>query len=196
MTAHRNTEWESMKRRLVLASIILILSAVTLAMLTLDARAATAPIEDIQPPVEPELEAVQLAEPVVEEPTVVERYAGISLSEADIELLAKIIWLESRGECFEGQQAVAEVILNRMVSEYFPDDLTSVIYEKDQFSTSGLVHKASPGNTQYAAIQGALYGPNILPKEVLFFSVKPQNDKIWGSIGGHVFCYPWFYGNE
>lgn len=51
------------------------------------------------------------------------RYTGITLSEDDVDLLARIIWLEARGECFEGQQAVAEVVLNRLMSDAFPDTL-------------------------------------------------------------------------
>ena len=125
------------------------------------------------------------------------RYADIELSDADIDLLARIIWLEARGESFEGQQAVAEVVFNRMLSEDFPDTLHDVIYQMNQFTTAGNVHNADPGNTQYLAIDAALNGPNILPLEVVFFSRGPQNDNIWGSIGNHVFCYPWFWdGNN
>lgn len=130
--------------------------------------------------------------PPVTEPTI-SRYSGIDLSEEDIDLLARIIWLEARGESFEGQQAVAEVVFNRMLSEYFPDTLHEVIYEKNQFTTARNVHNADPGSTQYMAIEAALNGPNILPLDVVFFSVAPQNDNIWGSIGNHVFCYPWFW---
>ena len=126
------------------------------------------------------------------EPTI-SRYSGIDLSEEDIDLLARIIWLEARGESFEGQQAVAEVVFNRMLSEYFPDTLHEVIYEKNQFTTADNVHSADPCSTQYMAIEAALNGPNILPLDVVFFSRAPQNDNIWGSIGNHVFCYPWFW---
>lgn len=130
--------------------------------------------------------------PPATEPTI-SRYSSIDLSEEDIDLLARIIWLEARGESFEGQQAVAEVVFNRMLSEYFPDTLHEVIYEKNQFTTARNVHNADPGSTQYMAIEAALNGPNILPLDVVFFSVAPQNDNIWGSIGNHVFCYPWFW---
>ena len=130
--------------------------------------------------------------PPTTEPTI-SRYSSINLSEEDIDLLARIIWLEARGESFEGQQAVAEVVFNRMLSEYFPDTLHEVIYEKNQFTTARNVHNADPSSTQYMAIEAALNGPNILPLDVVFFSVAPQNDNIWGSIGNHVFCYPWFW---
>lgn len=124
------------------------------------------------------------------------RYESISLSDEDMVLLAKIVWLEARGESFEGQQAVAEVVFNRMLSEYFPDTLSEVIYQKGQFSTAGMVHTADPENTQYLAIEAALNGPNILPREVVFFATTAENDNVWGTIGGHTFCYPWFWDGE
>ena len=41
---------------------------------------------------------------------------NISLTQEDIDLLAKIVWLEARGEPVEGQKAVVEVVFNRMAS--------------------------------------------------------------------------------
>ena len=42
---------------------------------------------------------------------------------------------------------------------------------------------------QYEAIERAIYGPYILPKEVVYFATKPTNSNVWGQIGGHIFCY-------
>lgn len=56
-----------------------------------------------------------------EEPTesiTTSRYAEVS--QEDCELIAKIVYLEARGEPLEGQQAVAEVILNRVAADNFP----------------------------------------------------------------------------
>ena len=113
-----------------------------------------------------------------------------------MDLLARIIWLEARGECFEGQQAVAEVVFNRMLSGAFPDTLYGVIFEKGQFSTAKRVESATPGETQYRAIYEALTGPNVLPLEVVFFATSPENDNVWGTIGGHTFCYPYYWEGE
>jgi len=126
----------------------------------------------------------------------VSRYASIFLSDEDVDLLARIIWLEARGECFEGQQAVAEVVFNRMLSGAFPDTLYGVIFEKGQFSTAKRVESATPGETQYRAIYEALTGPNVLPLEVVFFATSPENDNVWGTIGGHTFCYPYYWEGE
>lgn len=133
--------------------------------------------------------------PVVTEPQP-SRYACIYLSDEEVDLLARIIWLEARGECFEGQQAVAEVVFNRMLSDAFPDSLYDVIYQKGQFSTVYRVKEATPGETQYRAIYEALTGTNVLPVEVVFFATTPENDNVWGTIGGHTFCYPYYWEGE
>lgn len=124
------------------------------------------------------------------------RYGAICLTDAEKDTLARIIWLEARGEAFDGQQAVAEVVFNRMLSPAFPDTLDEVIYQKGQFSTADNVQAAEPTETQYIAISVALSGPNIIPLEVVFFSQKGENDNVWGTIGGHVFCYPYYWEGE
>ena len=43
------------------------------------------------------------------------------------------------------------------------------------------------------AIDAALYGPSILPVDVVFFSRNGENDRVWGKIGGHVFCYAYVW---
>lgn len=131
-------------------------------------------------------------------PKVVARYADVSMTEAERDELAAIIYLEARGEQAEGQQAVAEVVLNRAVSSDFPDSVSEVLHQGEgtavpQFSTIGLLSAAEPGQAQYDAIDAALYGPSILPVDVVFFSRSGENDRVWGEIGGHVFCYAYVW---
>ena len=142
------------------------------------------------------VEVIPTPEPT---PTVVARYAGVSMTEAERDELAAIIYLEARGEPAEGQQAVAEVVLNRVVSPDFPDGVSEVLHQGEgtavpQFSTIGLLSAAEPGQAQYDAIDAALYGPSILPVDVVFFSRNGENDRVWGKIGGHVFCYAYVWG--
>lgn len=128
------------------------------------------------------------------------RYPGLILTQEDKDLLINILWLEARGEPFEGQQGIAEIVFNRVVNErYFPDTIREVIFDDEvaiQFSTSRKLHMARPSEAQYevlsSAIEQALNGPYVLPVEVVFFGVEPENDNVWGSIGGHCFCYPWY----
>lgn len=117
------------------------------------------------------------------------RYPGITLTAEDLELLAKVVWVEAQGECFEGQQAVAEVALNRLASEDFPSTLWDVIYGEGQFRSVPLLEEATPWQVQYEAIEAALYGPYVLPMDVMYFAQTPTNNNVWGKIGGHVFCY-------
>lgn len=117
------------------------------------------------------------------------RYPDINLTFAERQLLAKVIWVEARGESPEGQQAVAEVVLNRMLSKNFPEKLRDVIYEDGQFRSVKFLDDAKPGQSQYRAIENALYGPNILPMDVVYFATFKTNDNYWGTIGGHKFCF-------
>lgn len=114
---------------------------------------------------------------------------GIELTWEQIQLIAKVVWVEARGESKEGQQAVAEVILNRLTSEKFPDTLKDVIYAENQFRSAKFLDKAEPYQLQYEAIENALYGPYILPEDVYYFATTPKTSKVWGQIGGHIFCY-------
>ena len=104
------------------------------------------------------------------------------------DILAALIWAEARGECPEGQQAVAEVVLNRLVSDGFPNTLKEVIYNAGQFRGVPYMEDAEPGQAQYDAIEGALYGPNVLPMDVFYFATWETNPHVWGTIGNHIFC--------
>lgn len=117
------------------------------------------------------------------------RYPGLSLTTADLDLLAKVVWVEAQGESFEGQQAVAEVVLNRLVSPNFPNTVHDVIYAEGQFRSVPYLDDATPWQIQYEAIEAAVYGPNVLPLDVMYFAQQPTNNNVWGKIGGHVFCY-------
>ena len=133
------------------------------------------------------------AEPFIyyEEPPTKEesRYPDIELSAQERELLARVVWVEARGESAEGQQAIAEIVFNRMMSPQFGDTLNDVIYSAGQFRSVPFLEDAEPYQAQYDAIDRALYGPNILPEDVFYFATTATNDNIWGKIGGHIFCY-------
>lgn len=122
-------------------------------------------------------------------PQVEKRFPDIHLNQEDRQLLARVVWVEARGESFEGQQAVAEVVLNRMASGKFSDSLRGVIYAEGQFRSVDFLDEAEPYQTQYEAVDRALNGPYVLPEDVYFFATYPTNDKMWGKIGGHIFCY-------
>lgn len=116
-----------------------------------------------------------------------------ALTENERELIARVVYLEARGEPEKGQQAVAEVILNRVAAENFPSSVESVVYQEGQFAAAEDIEKATPGEKQYAAVEAAMYGEPVLPMDVVYFSREGENENVWGKIGGHVFCYQYVW---
>ena len=128
--------------------------------------------------------------PSAQEPS---RYASIDLSDEDVEILARLVWLEARGEPFEGQVAVAEVVFNRILSDRFPgqDDVNTVVFEKNQFTPAPYIWNESttPGEAQYEAVRAAYAAEKpITDLDVVYFSRAPYNDKLYALIGHHYFC--------
>ena len=127
-------------------------------------------------------------------PGLVQRYSSVTMTADERLELAGVIQLEAGNQCAEGQQAVAEVALNRVIFLEFPDTIHDVLHQgedtpRPQFSTIGNLALADPADAQYDAIDAALYGPSILPEDVVFFSRNGENDRVWGKIQDHVFCY-------
>ena len=136
--------------------------------------------------------------PPEEQPARVARYREIVMTEADWHELAAIVFLESANQSAEGQQAVAEVVFNRVVHPDFPNTVHDVIHQGEgtrvpQFSTVYGIDTAEPTQVQYDAIYAALYGESITPLDVVFFSRGGENNRVWQKIGDHVFCreYIW-----
>lgn len=127
-----------------------------------------------------------------EEVYVEPRYVGVTLTMDERELLARMVWVEARGEPFEGQQAVAEVVLNRLVASNFQDSIESIVMAEGQFNSSKFLDDAEPYQTQYEAVEHALKGPYVLPINTVYFSQRePANGSVWGWIGGHCFSRQW-----
>lgn len=57
------------------------------------------------------------------------------ITDAEIDLIALITMAEAEGECEEGKRLVIDTILNRLDHEDFPNTVTDVIYQQDQFSS-------------------------------------------------------------
>ena len=119
------------------------------------------------------------------------RYPDLILSDEDTVLLAKLIWAEAQSEPFEGQQAIAEVVLNRVAADNFPGNIHDVLYAPDQFKAIANIYAAKPTHVQYEAIRRAQYGPHVVPEDVVFFSAGAVSDNVWGTIGNHTFCHQW-----
>ena len=143
----------------------------------LAAQLAVAPDVAAHEPQTPEPPAEPEPEPRYEEITAEER-----------ELLACVVYAESNTEPIEGQIAVAQVVLNRVRSESFPDTVSEVIYQERQFSTAPILDSVTPTENNYEAVDLA-FELEVVPYDVLYFSRGAENDRVWGRIGAHVFCY-------
>lgn len=114
-----------------------------------------------------------------------------------VELLARLINGEARGEPYQGQVAVGAVILNRVKSTNFPNTIAGVIYQKGQFSciTDGQFNAAIDENsTVYKAAEEAINGSDPTNGALYFYNPNKTKSK-WlfslkttTTIGKHVFA--------
>ena len=82
-----------------------------------------------------------------------------SSNSSDLDLLSRLVYGEARGEPYEGQVAVAAVVLNRVKSSSFPNTIAGVIYQKGAFDvvSDGQIN-LTPNSTARKAAQDALNG--------------------------------------
>lgn len=129
------------------------------------------------------------------------------IREKELICLARNIYYEAANEPFEGQVAVAQVTLNRVESNLFPNDVCKVVYQKnviyektvcqfswfcDRSSFIKPIHKEAYEQSMEVAKKVLLEGfrlPSI--KESLFYHADYVNPK-WrkervAKIGRHIF---------
>lgn len=123
--------------------------------------------------------------------------ASNSNSTSDVQLLARAINGEARGEPYEGQVAVGAVILNRVKSPKFPNTIAGVIYEPGAFTavSDGQINVAiSEDSTVVKAARDALNGWDPSGGAIYYFNPATATNKwIWSrplikTIGKHRFC--------
>ena len=88
-------------------------------------------------------------------------YARNAGGTSDIQLIARAINGEARGELYEGQVAVGAVILNRVKSSSFPNSIAGVIYQPGAFTavSNGQINTAiDPSSSVVKAAQDAKNG--------------------------------------
>lgn len=116
-------------------------------------------------------------------------------SSADVELLAKVISAEARGESYEGQVAVGAVILNRVRHPSFPDSISGVIYQNGAFSCVNDSNWYAPvAESARRAAVDAINGWDPTGGAIYYFNAKKTSDAFMHSrpvvktIGDHKFC--------
>ena len=118
-----------------------------------------------------------------------------STSSSNVNLLARLVYGESRGEPYTGQVAVAAVVLNRVKSSSFPNTISSVIYQSGAFDvvSDGQIN-LSPDSTAIKAAQDAINGWDPSYGAIYYFNPATATNKwIWSrpatvTIGRHRFC--------
>jgi len=116
-------------------------------------------------------------------------------SSSDLNLLARLVHAEARGEPYTGQVAVASVVLNRVKSSSFPNSVAGVIYQSGAFSVvnDGQIN-LTPNATAKKAAQDAINGWDPSYGAIYYFNPKTATNKwIWSrpvtvTIGNHRFC--------
>ena len=123
---------------------------------------------------------------------------SISYSDADLKLMAAIIQAEAGGESYAGQLAVGTVIMNRVKSSLFPNTLSGVIYQKNQFQPVrdghlALILERGPNESCTNAAKQVLNGYR--SGDWLFFMTKYWADYYgitgYSMIGNHAFFRNW-----
>ncbi|WP_455539085.1 cell wall hydrolase [Terrisporobacter sp.] len=121
--------------------------------------------------------------------------AVINLNDEEIILLSRLVAGEARGESYEGQVAVAAVVINRVKDSRFPNTLEGVIYQKNAFSVvkNGAINTEATSST-YRAAQEAMYGKDPTNNAIYFWNPDISTCKWINTlnphlrIGNHVFA--------
>lgn len=119
----------------------------------------------------------------------------LGLSETDLKYMANAVYGEARGEPYEGQVAVAAVILNRLKSSSFPNTIYGVIFEPRAFTAvaDGQIW-LEPDERAIKAVRDALNGWDPTGGCVYYFNPDTATSGwIWTRpqvkrIGKHIFC--------
>ncbi len=129
-------------------------------------------------------------------PTNEQAYAAAK-NASDLQLLARCVNGEARGEPYEGQVAVAAVVLNRVKHPSFPNTIPGVIYQKGAFTATvdGQINvPISSDSTVYKACKDAMNGWDPTGGAIYYYNpAKTTNQWIFSRevikiIGKHRFA--------
>lgn len=118
-----------------------------------------------------------------------------SVNNANIELLARVINGEARGEPYEGQVAVGAVVLNRVDHPSFPNSISGVVYQKGAFTAvdDGQINAQMYASSRRAA-RDALNGWDPTNGAIYYYNPRTATNQwirtreVICTIGEHVFC--------
>ena len=121
--------------------------------------------------------------------------SSASPNDANVELLARVINGEARGEPYEGQVAVGAVVLNRVDHPSFPNSISGVVYQQGAFTAvdDGQINAQMYASSRRAA-RDALNGWDPTNGAIYYYNPRTATNKwirtreVVCTIGRHVFC--------
>ena len=157
--------------------------------------------------VEPEPEEPEAAEPAVEEEPAAETASvpaqitgsSFSLEAQEYQVLLKIVEAEAGGEDQTGRLLVANVVMNRVRSDRFPNTVSQVVYQRDggraQFSpiSDGRIDQVSISQDTVEAVSRAMNGEDASAGALYFRAVNSSSGWFDQSLnrvleyGNHIF---------
>lgn len=118
-----------------------------------------------------------------------------SVNAKEMELLARLVYSEARGESYTGQVAVAAVVMNRLQSGGFPQTIEGVIFEPLAFTAvDDGQFWLTPNKMAYQAAWDAARGWDPTGEALYYFNPDTATSKwIWSrpqikQIGSHIFA--------
>lgn len=142
----------------------------------------------VEVPVEVVKEVIIKEVEVVEKIVEVEPSYCYEVSDTERESIARILYREAGHSSWDTQCAVVSVILNRLKSPYWKNEIASVLSAPGQFSTYKLIKNTTPTEENYSVVDFVLKNGPTIPKYVLYF--RSSYHFKWS--GYHGYCT---YGN-
>ncbi|MDF2961117.1 MAG: spore cortex-lytic enzyme [Paenibacillus sp.] len=118
-----------------------------------------------------------------------------SLNRNELDIMARTIYSEARGEPYKGQVAVGAVVMNRIQSGKFPDSIQDVVFQPRAFTAvDDGQFWLTPNETAYLAAEDAVRGWDPTYNSLYYFNPDTATSKwIWSrpqttQIGKHIFA--------
>ena len=111
------------------------------------------------------------------------------INNAELMLLAKLIYLENGNNTDLAQLLTGNVVLNRVASSKYPNTIKGVIYQKGQYSVASKISKTVPSDRAIKNAKRLLSGERFCPKNVIYQSRFKQGSGVYKKIKGEYFCY-------
>jgi len=128
----------------------------------------------------------EIAHPYVSQPYEIAEETRYQYSEEEKVYIARTVYAESRGEVFEGQVAVATVIMNRFESGKFGDSVKRVVFARNQFAVS-----KKYDDEIMKAVDAAIQRRGDFPEDLYYFQVSKRKKwysfRFYARIGNHNF---------